>query len=147
MNSYINYRRFGTTYQSHLQGWSSLLFGCPETLVTTTLRCVTSLKSDDLIYCVIYPRFGTTYQSQLQAWSSLLIGCSETSLTTTLCCVRSQKSDDLIYIAAKSWYFDVYVLYIYNWSVLPEDDPRWFDTCWSWSSTVLIAKIIYYNSV
>ena len=47
-------RRFGTTYRSHLQGLSiSLnmgLIGCPKTSVTINQRCVTSPKSEDLIY-------------------------------------------------------------------------------------------------
>jgi hypothetical protein len=59
-----------------LQGKRSLLIGCPETSVTTTLRYVTSLKSDYLTYYVTYSCFGTTYQSHFQGWSSLLIRVS-----------------------------------------------------------------------
>ena len=42
---------FGTTYRSHLQGSRSLTLGpvgCPEMPVTTSQRCVTSQKSEDL---------------------------------------------------------------------------------------------------
>jgi len=42
----IIYRRFGTTYQA-------IVFnGCPETLMTTNVRCITSQKSEYLIYAV-----------------------------------------------------------------------------------------------
>jgi hypothetical protein len=42
------YRRFGTTYTSQLQ--DRLNIDCPETSVTITVSCVTSQKSEYLIY-------------------------------------------------------------------------------------------------
>jgi hypothetical protein len=48
-----SYRRFGTTYQSHLLGSSSILktvpVGFPETFVTTNQRCVTSQKNEGIV--------------------------------------------------------------------------------------------------
>ena len=50
----VIYRGFGTTYVSHIQGWSFTLkmeqTGFPETSVNTNLRHVTSQKSEGLIY-------------------------------------------------------------------------------------------------
>ena len=64
----VSYRHFGSNYRPHLQGksnkkngllepwtvWSSKTgpIVCPIMSVTTNLRCVTSHKSEDLIYLV-----------------------------------------------------------------------------------------------
>jgi len=52
----VRYRRFETTYRSHIRESSNLRplkmgpIGCPETSVTLSVRCVTSQKRADFIY-------------------------------------------------------------------------------------------------
>jgi len=37
--------------------------------------------------------------------------------------------------------YTVYVLCVNHWCVLPEDNPKRVEICWSWSSGVLIVKL------
>jgi hypothetical protein len=77
------------------------LIGCPETSVTTSLRCVTSQESEDLIYTArLKPEFMTIigYVLLLSSPSSLVSLDSSVGISDSL---RAGRSGDRIPVVAR----------------------------------------------
>jgi len=101
----IPYRRFGTTYRSHLQGLRNLRIIPRSTGFLALWRWYR--------YVILKRRYGIT----------------------TLHCLMSQKSADLIYIAADAWNYGVYVWctfrYMSVWHCCARIWPIHFsNVCW-----------------